>query len=278
MRPAMIDLLALVFAARNVGTAATTTWMSDAGVGNISLPDELKSARPHMAVSEAQGWLRALLHGGRYLEWGSGSTTMLASWLAVERPRLGTHRIPTEITSIESDRAFMVRVRGGSRYTRLAEQSGVLTYLHGDIGPTGRWGAPIGWLAANTSLQDARASAYVQAVGEERCCFDFILIDCRFRAACALHALRLIAPGGIILMHDWWHYGHKYPGVLPWFHIVSAHSKSSRGNAEPRDNVTQDVTAGYLVRLVPRHHSLRAARAGSDHYWQALHNESRSPL
>ena len=143
MRP-RIDLLALVFAARNVGTAAKTTWMSDAlaGVGNISLPDELKSAKPHMAVSEAQGWLRALLRGGRYLEWGSGSTTMLASWLAVERPRLGTHRIPTEITSIESDKAFMVRVRGGSRYMRLAEQSGVLTYLHGDIGPTGRWGRP----------------------------------------------------------------------------------------------------------------------------------------
>ena len=84
---------------------------------------------------------------------------------------------------------------------RLAEAAGKLHYKLADVGPTGDWGNPVDWKASSPQ-RTAWMHGYVGAVPPSECCFDLILVDGRFREACALHALLLSHNETVVLVHD----------------------------------------------------------------------------
>lgn len=123
------------------------------------------------------------------VEFGSGGSTLLAA----RSPSLA------RIWSVESDPAWIAKLRVMPEVA-MAEQGGRLRFLHADIGATGDHGAP----RDESAL--ARWPAYHEAVWSDpaTAAADLVLVDGRFRVACALQALARCQPHTILLMHDFW--------------------------------------------------------------------------
>lgn len=146
---------------------------------------------PYMDPEGSERFKQELAKATRYLEFGSGGTTILAD-------RAG---IPT--ISVESDRFYARAVA-----SRLSGDN--VRQVVVDLGVTGPWGAPLynnpdkGW-------------RYTTAPFWGQTCHspDFILVDGRYRVACALTAAMLAhernAPA--TLMFD--DYAPR-----PWYHVV----------------------------------------------------------
>lgn len=123
-----------------------------------------------------------------YVEFGSGATTVLAD-------RAGIPAI-----SVESDRYYARVV--AKRLTGSVEQIVV------PLGLTGPWGSPL----RSTLL---KGMTYAQAPYDRGLIPDFILVDGRYRAACALIAANQAAVWGrhVTLMFD--DYADR-----PWYHFI----------------------------------------------------------
>lgn len=112
-----------------------------------------------------------------YLEYGSGGSTVLAA------------RLEKEFISVESDLFYMKAV---IKKVGPAEKA---HFIHADIGVTGYWGAP--YFKKPTPRRVSRWKKYPQAPWDEIAKRenkpDLVLIDGRFRVACALTCLRHLA-------------------------------------------------------------------------------------
>jgi hypothetical protein len=122
----------------------------------------------------AQEFERLLRAASSYLEFGSGGSTVLAS-------RLGVKTL-----SVESDRYF-------ARQVRAKAAPGPVTVLAPDIGVTKEWGQPV--FKRPTAARLRRWRGYVfspfEALDRAGERFpDLVLIDGRFRVACALESAR----------------------------------------------------------------------------------------
>lgn len=134
-------------------------------------------------------FLQRLAQASSYLEFGSGGSTVLAA-------RQG---IP--FIAVESDRFFLRTVR------RTVEQLGLLDverqfYLHADIGVTEAWGAPL--FRGATPQRITRWRTYAEAPWTILAGLPgphLILVDGRFRVACALMAAKFLRerPGEILI-------------------------------------------------------------------------------
>lgn len=123
------------------------------------------------------------------VEFGSGGSTLLA----VRSPSL------RRIWSVESDPAWLATLRAQPDVVA-AEQEGRLQLQHADIGATGEHGAPLG------DESQATWPAYHEAVWTDAATAgaDLVLIDGRFRVACAMAALASCQAHTILLFHDFW--------------------------------------------------------------------------
>ncbi len=139
--------------------------------------------QPAMTAAE-QALLAAVADRRAGLEFGCGGSTGLL--LAAGLLRL---------LSIDSDRAWLERVAAANA---AAMAEGRLRLLHVDIGPTGPWGFPGD--AASLPRWPAYWRDPWEAAGEVDC----VLVDGRFRVACALAGLPRLAPGALVLVHDFW--------------------------------------------------------------------------
>ena len=130
------------------------------------------------------------------VEFGSGGSTLLA----VRSPSL------RRIWSVESDPAWIERLRANAEVAS-AERSGRLHLLAADVGPVGGYGFPV-----DRSAQSAWPR-YYQAVWDDAAAIeaDLVLVDGRFRVACALEALARARPHAILLFHDFWNRTHYHP-------------------------------------------------------------------
>ena len=130
------------------------------------------------------------------VEFGSGGSTQLAA----QSPSL------RRIWSVESDPAWIVKLRGLPDVSH-AEGAGRLRFVHADIGRTGEYGMPL-----DASAQ-ARWPAYYEAVWTDPATVeaDIVLVDGRFRVACALEALARCRPHTILLFHDFWNRTPYHP-------------------------------------------------------------------
>ncbi len=119
------------------------------------------------------------------LEFGSGGSTILAA----EQPNL-------QITSVDSDVSWFNKLREFAP-VKAAKAEGRLRFVAIDLGPTKKWGYPIDQRAIERwpMYSEAPWSALQTAP-------DLILIDGRFRMACALEAARRALKDATIAIHD----------------------------------------------------------------------------
>lgn len=141
---------------------------------------------PCFDTDDTSRWfLQRLADSKRYLEFGTGGSTYSAAKLGVE------------FVAVDSDRVFLDAVRAkidGDGYGLPDGQ----TFTYADIGVTGPWGRPVG---ANTPARLDNFRRYsdppAQCLAGGRLP-DLILVDGRFRVACALKTLRMLRHN-----HDW---------------------------------------------------------------------------
>ena len=181
-----------------------------------------------MQRSESGTLLEALLRPSTrtYLEWGSGGSTDLISWLILA----GRMHQDFRAFSIESSLSWIEGMRTRSPLVRQAERTGSLTFVHGSLGPTRALGYP-----RNFSRSDhARSRRYVSLPEKLRGRrVDVALVDGRFRLACALEIYKHLSSledgrQPVVLLHD---YAIVHPGLtrqrfdyysraLEFYHLV----------------------------------------------------------
>jgi hypothetical protein len=154
-------------------------------------------SEPGFDTSESTEWfLRRLAGSTTYLEYGSGASTLAAA------------RCGVPFVTVDSDRFFLASVR------RRIEQEGhsnpsTQAFVHADIGLTKGWGKPV-ILARPSGPRIRRFRRYSDVPttalsGMPRPTPDMVLVDGRFRAACALKALKLCqkSPGSQVVVDDY---------------------------------------------------------------------------
>jgi hypothetical protein len=151
--------------------------------------------QPRMSDVEIRLFECLLRCSDRYLEFGSGGSTCLASDL-----------VHTSVTSIDSCPEWIEKVRRDCEHkkTRLAPEM-----IHIDIGPTGGWGMPMDvrrrekW--PNYHRQPWTVPATLGA--------DLYLVDGRFRVACFMQIILHCELRSSIMIHDYTSRTH--------YHVIS---------------------------------------------------------
>lgn len=148
---------------------------------NISIPDI-----PAMSQDEIKLFSTYLKKSKSYFEYGTGGSSKLAASLGLT------------INGIESDQKWL---------NQLMLEIGKHNFQHVDIGPTKEWGYPVDLRAKE------RFHLYSSAIHNSGESYDLILVDGRFRVACALHAAKHIIKhqtqeSSLIFIHDFW--GREY--------------------------------------------------------------------
>lgn len=145
------------------------------------------SLTPHMLPEEMACFARYAAEAQQYLEFGCGGSTVAAAIAGARR-----------IDSVESDAEWIAKCEEAPELApRVAD--GTMRFHHVEIGPVRGWGRPRG---------DAFAvkwpSYYLDVWTKLENLPDVVLIDGRFRVACALQALLRCEDGATILFHDFW--------------------------------------------------------------------------
>lgn len=138
-----------------------------------------------MSNEERSLFEEALSKGSRYLEYGSGGSTLIA----LRTPSLG------KIDSVESDADFIEKHLKPDGLVDENLKSGRLRFLIPRIGKLGAWGHPVDREAEHLYPNYALCPWFDRAKP------DIILVDGRFRVASALATL-IECPGGTLLIHD----------------------------------------------------------------------------
>jgi diadenosine tetraphosphatase ApaH/serine/threonine PP2A family protein phosphatase len=142
-----------------------------------------------------------------YIEWGSGGSTELVSWLIISRQvSRNFHAL-----SIESSQAWMHHMRTRNSLVAQAEQMGQLSFVHGSLGSTGHLGYP----KAFNPRDRARSFAYVglsDKLHNRR--IDIALVDGRFRLACTLEAYKHFQYTQTLLWNRSKYFKSKYEPVV----------------------------------------------------------------
>ena len=155
-----------------------------------------------MTPAEAGFLQRHLDRARHYLEFGAGVSTGLAS-----RTR-GIESIDT----VESSRDFIEGPLLEEPGVREALSAGRLKIHQVDIGPTGAWGGPV-----DPSTR-SRWPDYSSRIFGEVADWDLVLVDGRFRVACALAVLLRGPAHATVLVHDFW-CRPEYFVLLPFFDV-----------------------------------------------------------
>ncbi|MFT6657461.1 MAG: hypothetical protein ACJAZW_000609 [Maritalea sp.] len=145
---------------------------------------------PHFEDQKLTEWFAdRLANANSYLEFGSGGTTFLAGQLGIP------------FASKESDLLFSLSVQ------QTLQQAGYLKanqqHIHADIGLTGNWGYPVK-VNGLSRREKTRFAAYSDMPRMDKLP-DLILIDGRFRVACALKCITALfgTAGWTILVDDY---------------------------------------------------------------------------
>jgi len=141
---------------------------------------------PAMSAAEQRLLRHAAAGASAAVEFGCGGSTLLLLE-AVSGP----------LISVETDPDWLARLRE-TPSCAAAGEAGRWVGLHADLGPVGNWGWP------NDRTRFADGPRYWNAPWHLCPEPNFVLVDGRFRVAAALAALRRMAPGGIVAVHDFW--------------------------------------------------------------------------
>lgn len=154
-----------------------------------------------MSEKEVQLMRKYLTQETVYLEYGCGGSTELAVSVGCKM-----------IISVESDKNWVEKLRENPNIAqRIAENTLFFDYV--DIGPTGPWGHPI---------DEAKLKQWVSypiKPFSRALEYDFILVDGRFRNACALASYAHMLDRTLIAIHDYV-VRHSYFEVEKFFDLV----------------------------------------------------------
>ena len=166
------------------------------------MSDTLEAPLAPAMTGAEQALLRAAAAGaGAMLEFGcGGSTAVLLD-------------VGGRLLSVDSDAAWLARVAATQS---AAVAAGRLAQHHADLGPVGEWGWP-------RRAPDALAGwAYWGAPWAAMAAPDFVLVEGRFRVACALAAHGRLRPGGLLAVHDFWNRRVYQDGLAGFFEAVGS--------------------------------------------------------
>lgn len=164
---------------------------------------------PFFESEEAARWFSSRLEGSRkYLEFGAGGSTYLAA------------RCGLSFVSVDSDPFFLDAVRKKIEHAGLRDDRRQV-YRHADIGFTRDWGMPVflGKPSLRRLEQFRRYSDFPEACQTGDFVPDFVLVDGRFRVACALKVVRAMA-----CRDDWVLVVDDYVD-RPQYHIIADYAK-----------------------------------------------------
>eukprot|EP00747_Dinoflagellata_sp_TGD_P087999 gnl/TRDRNA2_/TRDRNA2_163843_c0_seq4.p1 gnl/TRDRNA2_/TRDRNA2_163843_c0~~gnl/TRDRNA2_/TRDRNA2_163843_c0_seq4.p1 ORF type:complete len:230 (-),score=25.12 gnl/TRDRNA2_/TRDRNA2_163843_c0_seq4:40-627(-) len=145
---------------------------------------------PHMTRHERSLFYKYLDKARYYEEFGAGGSTVVA----VARPNI------VKVHTVESNSDWIDKLRHRSDISS-AISNNKLELVHANIGKTRRWGMPKG---GSSRERWPNYSGKYAETGDK---FDLILVDGRFRVACALKALQRILPedrdNTTLIVHDY---------------------------------------------------------------------------
>lgn len=142
-------------------------------VSGFQIPDT-----PHFDSERSTSWfLEELARSSRYLEFGTGGSTYMAA------------KAGLDFVAVDSDARFLKAVKKKIRDAGYASSNQV--FRHANIGLTGAWGRPVGPVSPRRLEKFRRYSDIPDEVASGPMP-DLVLVDGRFRVACALKALNFL--------------------------------------------------------------------------------------
>ncbi len=159
-------------------------------------------SEPWFGSTKANEWFQeAIKASHRYLEFGTGGSTFAAAKAGVE------------FVAVDSDRDFLDAVQKKIADGGFANPN-TQSYVHSDIGKTGARGRPLHWKKADPARLDQfrRYSDPPAPSFSNGTTPDLVLIDGRFRVACALKSLRMLQgrEGWTLAVDDYVPRGHYH--------------------------------------------------------------------
>ena len=141
--------------------------------------------KPEMSSNEVKLFKKYLNTSTNYFEFGMGGSTVLAN---------NTTNI-IKITCIESDIRWVNKVVEFCKSPKIT--------FHNPSFPTGRRGEPLNSLKNITESEKLLWESYSKTINNTNELYDLILVDGRFRVACALASHANLQPDGFLLVHDY---------------------------------------------------------------------------
>jgi hypothetical protein len=138
-----------------------------------------------MTARELALFQASIANSKSYLEFGCGGSTVVAVSAGIER-----------IVSIETDFSWIEKLRTVA-VIREAEDQGILELRHVNIGPLGDWGVP------KDRSRVENWPHYYAGPWRAGSSYEFVLVDGRFRIACALIAALSADAASKIAIHDY---------------------------------------------------------------------------
>ena len=160
---------------------------------------------PHMTPDERGLFNRYARRSISVIEFGSGGSTLEY----FRRPQI------ERVITVESDPLWLAKL-GEQPVLKEAKEAGRWVPVQVDIGATKDWGWPADYEASRARFPNYHAPVWHDHPG----LYDLVLVDGRFRVACALQALPFIKPRGVLIIHDFFS-RPKYLPVLKFFDVVA---------------------------------------------------------
>jgi hypothetical protein len=183
-------------------------------LGRIPVPDT-----PHMEPAGLACFAKYLADSRVYLEWGSGGSTMLAC--------AGARRV----VSVDSDPVFLRRVKHKVRRLQLPAKA---QFVHANIGLVRAWGNPE--FTAPTRRRLRSWKRYARAPWtrfDDGVLPDLVLIDGRFRVACAMETLLRCAGHPCTLIVDDYVDRPEYHALDQFLEIIETTGRLIVARARP---------------------------------------------
>ena len=168
-----------------------------------------------------------------YLEYGSGSSTFEAA------------RSGVAFVTVESDSRFLAAVARHCRAIAPADAKQE-RFLHGNIGRTGPWGKPVLPSVTRPNTWRRYPLAPWQALGAGFHA-DFVLIDGRFRVACALAVIAHQPDASWTMLVDDYVGRDEYTPIAHFANLVAQHGRMAQ--FRPRPGVSSSEVASALVHF-----------------------------
>ncbi|WP_197375542.1 hypothetical protein [Mycolicibacterium baixiangningiae] len=163
--------------------------------------------RPWFDSEETTLWfMERLASATAYLEYGAGGSTYAAAKMGIN------------FVTVDSDPYFLRSVRRKIEKDGFAHAHGQ-SFKFADIGPTGKWGRPVGKVTARRLRQFANYSDIPPEYASGTLIPDLVLVDGRFRVACALKATQMLRrhTGWTLVVDDY--------DERPEYHIIAEYAE-----------------------------------------------------